>query len=411
MSIKDQMSCLPPLAKPHPDVGGGGAEDDDIDPAYADIDAANKRQSDYVNSDLIGLSDEEFEDDADGSVHSIRGGQSKYAPSIKLHSHPLLQKSQSSDVTGAPANKKPKNRAPPPPPETGKVSKISGAGGAGGNATKHKRSQSDLKVGPSEGQVASSAAAATHHLQTPSGQTAKSGAEGRRSSTPNQSSSSAASGVLRKTPMRPHPSYPPPLPPGAKARANQTTESASRPGNAKEDGSHLGPPPPRPSATPTDNDQSPSSSSNTTPTFKPKRHAPPPPAGGAAARKTPTSSPEVGRRRETPPPPSYAAVMKVKKTKLSTDSDGGGGGGGGDGAPPKPSRRSQSLEGLCDMVETPSPSQESAAESQVLNICWLSNKYEHPCTYMCTHDVMLVMCSHVMLYIYSHVMCHVMLHI
>ena len=91
----------------------------------------------------------------------MRGG-SKYAPSIKLHSHPALKKSQSNSESDMPLSmvellkvaKKPKNRAPPPPPGvhkdevTGKPveDKLSGTGGINKAVTKHKRSHSDANV-------------------------------------------------------------------------------------------------------------------------------------------------------------------------------------------------------------------------------------------------------------------------
>lgn len=95
-------------------------------PDYTDIDAAQRRQSDYINWDAVPSDEDGDEVDNVGFTGvSIRG--SGYAPSIKLHSHPLLKKSRSvtSEEDTPPSStmaelirqaRRPKNRAPPPPP-------------------------------------------------------------------------------------------------------------------------------------------------------------------------------------------------------------------------------------------------------------------------------------------------------
>ena len=175
MSLRKQILHL---SKPTTDSEGGGGEgkeedddeegDHDADPPYADIDAHNKQHSDYINFD-IELSDSDESVDEDNTHHSIRKG-SKYAPSVKLHSHPVLRKTQSNSEVDSPSSmtdlirtaKKPKNRAPPPPPgmkkETnspGNIHRGVAAGGVHGSRG-HKRSRSDLCYdGGSEGQRSS----------------------------------------------------------------------------------------------------------------------------------------------------------------------------------------------------------------------------------------------------------------
>lgn len=156
---------------------GGGAdfterrkeEGEGEEPPYEDIDMSQRRHSDYINVDMLDLNESDSENEAD-PAHSIRG--SKYVPSVKLHSHPLLRKSLSNSEVDSgggggggsmielmkEAAKKPKNRAPPPPPGASKDPPPGGpnrdegvapsvVSASVGVAMKHKRSQSDVHSG------------------------------------------------------------------------------------------------------------------------------------------------------------------------------------------------------------------------------------------------------------------------
>ncbi len=179
VSLRDQIRALSSNpSRPQGAEPRGG--DDNDDPAYADI--MERRQSDYVNVDLLANIDTDSDDDdneggvATGSGdeggggggtktttgHALRGGGSGYLPSVKLHSHPALKKSQSHSesadgtssiaellrvaasgaTSAAAAAKKPKNRAPPPPP--GKDEGGGAARGLSPMANRHQRSQSDV---------------------------------------------------------------------------------------------------------------------------------------------------------------------------------------------------------------------------------------------------------------------------
>lgn len=157
---------------------GEGEGETEEEPSYVDID---HRHSDYINVDVLNI-DQDSDSDPEGEEgegagprRPIRG--SGYAPSVKLHSHPLLRKSQSQSESAdsAPssmvelmkaAGRKPKNRAPPPPPgsqrdEGKKLQKPNrhsggvGGGGAGGVAgAGHHRSRSDV-VATSDGSLSS----------------------------------------------------------------------------------------------------------------------------------------------------------------------------------------------------------------------------------------------------------------
>ena len=106
----------------------GWVEDDNESPYYASIDA-EKQEAEYINccTDLFS-DDEEDSENVGFTGLTIRG--SGIAPSIKLHNHPMLKKSQS-DASGDGASvtmadlvqqaKRPKHRAPPPPPGGGQT--------------------------------------------------------------------------------------------------------------------------------------------------------------------------------------------------------------------------------------------------------------------------------------------------
>lgn len=376
---------------------GDESDEGEEEPPYADIDA-DRRNSDYVNADML---NSDSEDGDDGQNREV-----KYAPSVKLHKHPLLKKSMShSEVdSGHPnsmielmkAAKKPKNRAPPPPP--GAANKLSPA------ATRHKRSQSDVhsegsrdqssRVGgqrspipehsatprapslsqdrksPSQGQKRSSHVSPKPMPGQVTGQTsqARSHPVGRVAPSPIQqvhraaptkpatpvggSVGGATGGKARpKSSIPSHPPPPPgPAPPGPSPRKGvsvSAVQSAGHFNNAlgEEKGAGHGrlvpgrlvPGHVRPHNQSRSQEQRSCDQEQISPSTKPKRHAPPPPAG-AVARKTPTNSPEMRRHRKVPPPPAYAEVMKGWRNRQ----------------PPKPARlhHTRSLEDLSNMSET-----------------------------------------------------------
>lgn len=381
--------------------GGRTEEDDDADdgieePPYADIDAS-QRHSDYMNVDTLDLDSDE-EGDEQNSPRLVRGA--KYAPSVKLHKHPLLKKSLSNSevddhlsmVQLMKAAKKPKNRAPPPPPGQREENKASPV------VTKHKRSQSDVhsesssrdqrsRIGGQRSPIPESGVSAAQNQKLaprtqsssqdrPSAQSQRLSAQLSPKSMPPQEQRVAPQmrshpvgrvpppPIHRAVPSKPStpvggavggasgrkerpksfiPSHPPP-PPGPAPPGPNRGKGASaiqpRHVNAREEERGAGHqrlhPPPG-------HDQSHDSEHRSrdqdqgSPSNKPKRHAPPPPMGGAT-RKTPTSSPEVRRRRKDPPPPAYAEVMKGWQNKV----------------PPKPTRlhRTRSLESISNLPET-----------------------------------------------------------
>lgn len=406
ISLRNQVLSPPTPSEPHPHDKGGGRKakedtatgyDDDNEPQYMDIE---DKQCDYVNVDDLD-SDEDDENSADEAMSPHLNRGPKYAPSVKLHSHPLLRKTQSQSECDSPASmnellkaasKKPKNRAPPPPPTDRKL----------GVASRHKRSRSDVNSDSSKSQrslgvgerspvlnhksqrspVAERKVSALNNKSRGQGSSSQPSPKFSQHDKPGLHGSSniatrtPPTGVVSgsdghrpmksksPTPLRPPPP-PGPAPPGPRDRgvskgAPQQILTRHTNASGEEKGvSRVAPPRPttheRPHETEQksrDQDQSPSSAS-TTPVTKPKRHAPPPPMGGAL-RKTPTSSPEAPRKKETPPP-EYSEVMKVAKAKHgpTKNLDDEGASGHRSGPPPRPIQLSQT------------PSLEALAESQV----------------------------------------------
>lgn len=117
------VSLRPMLRASHHSSGSQSLDEnqerDGDSPDYADID------SDCREAECDTISTDEEEDDVGFTGYSIRS--SAFAPSIRLHNHPLLKKAHSVATDDSAAMnssmvdlirkaKRPKNRAPPPPP-------------------------------------------------------------------------------------------------------------------------------------------------------------------------------------------------------------------------------------------------------------------------------------------------------
>lgn len=133
------------------------------DDDYEDIDAhlgsevnESLRRSDYINWVFMEPEDHDGAPGRDEGASGRGPVHDRYAPSIKLHKHPALQKSQSNmdlsatEFVDGIRKTKPKNRAPPPPPggrkEPAKDRSPVGRLSPSTSATSHKRSQSDLHL-------------------------------------------------------------------------------------------------------------------------------------------------------------------------------------------------------------------------------------------------------------------------